>query len=113
MITIKGKYNEATAYVDIIEEQCLSQLYRICNQKMFKDSIIKIMLDTHAGKGSVVGFTCAHLEYVIPNIVGSDIGCGMEVTELGNIDIDFQKLDEFIIENIPYYWKKGKMEQWN
>ena len=30
MITIKGKYNEATAYVDIIEEQCLSQLYNIC-----------------------------------------------------------------------------------
>ena len=102
MITIKGKYNEATAYVDIIEEQCLSQLYRICKQKIFKDTIIKIMPDTHAGKGSVVGFTCAHLEYVIPNIVGSDIGCGMEVTELGNIDIDFQKLDEFIIENIPF-----------
>ena len=102
MITIKGKYNEATAYVDIIEEQCLSQLYRICKQKIFKDTMIKIMPDTHAGKGSVVGFTCAHLEYVIPNIVGSDIGCGMEVTELGNIDIDFQKLDEFITENIPF-----------
>lgn len=102
MITIKGKYNEATAYVDIIEEQCLSQLYRICKQKIFKDTMIKIMPDTHAGKGSVVGFTCAGLEYVIPNIVGSDIGCGMEVTELGNIDIDFQKLDEFIAGNIPF-----------
>lgn len=102
MIEIKGRYSEATAYVDIIEEQCLSQIYRMCKQKVFKDTIIKIMPDTHAGKGSVVGFTCANMEYIIPNIIGSDIGCGMEVTNLGNVDIDFEKLDNFIIENIPF-----------
>ena len=102
MIEIRGKYNEAAAYTDIIEEQCLSQIYRMCKQKIFKDTIIKIMPDTHAGKGSVVGFTCAGLDYVIPNIIGSDIGCGMEVTELGECEIDFERLDSFIINNIPF-----------
>lgn len=102
MITIKGKYNEATAYVEIIEEQCLSQLYTICKQKIFKDTFIRVMPDTHAGKGSVIGFTCADLDYVIPNIIGADIGCGMEVTEFGELDIDFEKLDKFIIEKIPF-----------
>ena len=101
MITIKGKYNEATAYVDIIEEQCLSQLYNICKQNIFKDTSIKVMPDTHAGKGSVIGFTCANLDYVIPNIIGVDIGCGMEVTELGKLEINFEELDKFIIKNIP------------
>ena len=102
MIEIRGKYNKAVAYTDIIEEQCLSQLYRMSKQKIFKDTIMRIMPDTHAGKGSVVGFTCAGLDYVIPNIIGSDIGCGMEVTELGECEIDFEKLDSFIINNIPF-----------
>ena len=30
----------------------------------------------------------------VPNIVGVDIGCGMYTVELGNVEIDFAKLDE-------------------
>ena len=101
MIEIKGKYNEIKAYTDIVEESCLTQLYNICRQKIFEGTKIRIMPDTHTGKGSVIGFTCIGLEYVIPNIIGSDIGCGMEVTELGDINIDFEKLDKFIMNNIP------------
>lgn len=34
------------------------------------------------------------LDKVVPNIVGVDIGCGMYTVELGNVEIDFAKLDE-------------------
>ena len=39
---------------------------------------------------------------VIPNIVGVDIGCGVLTTIFkATTPIDFKKLDDFIIENIP------------
>lgn len=59
------------------------------------------MPDVHAGKGCVIGFTADLGDKVIPNIVGVDIGCGMLTAEIGKIDIDFEKLDRVIRENIP------------
>jgi RNA-splicing ligase RtcB len=38
---------------------------------------------------------------VVPNLVGVDIGCGMEVVRLGNGHIELQKLDKLIHEKIP------------
>ena len=38
---------------------------------------------------------------VIPNIVGVDIGCRMFCAYLGKVDIEYEKLDNFIKENIP------------
>ncbi len=34
------------------------------------------------------------IDKIVPNIVGVDIGCGMYTVCLGNIDIDFEKIDE-------------------
>jgi RNA-splicing ligase RtcB len=59
------------------------------------------MPDTHAGAGCVIGFTADLGNKVIPNLVGVDIGCGMNVIKLGQIDIDLQNLDSIIHENIP------------
>jgi len=38
---------------------------------------------------------------VVPNLVGVDIGCGMEVVKLANRDLDLQKLDNLIYAKIP------------
>ena len=59
------------------------------------------MPDVHAGKNCVIGFTGDLGEKVIPSIVGGDIGCGMLCCNIGTIDIDYQKLDDFIYQNIP------------
>ena len=59
------------------------------------------MPDVHAGAGCVIGFTGNLGDKVIPNIVGVDIGCGMLCVELGNIDIDLEKLDKIIRQYIP------------
>ena len=59
------------------------------------------MPDVHAGKGCVIGFTADLGNKVIPNIVGVDIGCGMLCVELGNIELDLEKLDDIINKYIP------------
>ena len=38
---------------------------------------------------------------VVPDMVGVDIGCGMETISLGKVEINFHKLDAIIRENIP------------
>lgn len=88
-------------FTDNIEPQALNQIYTLISQPAFEDCKVRIMPDVHAGKGCVIGFTADLGEKVIPNIVGVDIGCGMETVELGKIDIDFSKLDETIHKYVP------------
>lgn len=88
-------------FTNNIEDNAKEQIDTLLKQEAFKDSKIRIMPDVHSGIGCVIGFTGDLGDKVIPNIVGVDIGCGILCVELGNIDIDFEKLDNFIKENIP------------
>lgn len=88
-------------FTENIEHEALNQIYMLVKQPAFSDCKIRIMPDVHAGVGCVIGFTADLGEKVIPNIVGVDIGCGMLTTNLGNIDIDFEKLDNIIREYVP------------
>lgn len=101
MKTITGQYSSAIIYTDIIEDSATEQIKLLCDQPFVKGSRIRIMPDIHAGKGCVIGFTADLGDMVIPNIVGVDIGCGMYTVELGNIDIDFKKLDDAIRQYVP------------
>ena len=98
---VKGKYSKASVFASIVEKEALSQIKEICNQPFSKDSNIAIMPDVHSGKGCTIGFTMTLKDKVCPNLVGVDIGCGMMVVELGNIEIDFKKLDDVIRTYIP------------
>lgn len=88
-------------FTENIEPQALNQIYTLIKQPAFADCKVRIMPDVHAGAGCVIGFTADLGDKVIPNIVGVDIGCGMETVELGNIDIDLAKLDEVIRKYVP------------
>ena len=88
-------------FTDDIEEEAINQINELLGQGAFKDSKIRIMPDVHAGKGCVIGFTGNLGDKVIPNIVGVDIGCGMLCVELGNIDLDLERLDKIIREYVP------------
>lgn len=101
MIEIKGDYNVAKVYSNIVEESAYEQIVQLCSQPFVKDCKIRIMPDVHSGAGCVIGFTANLGEMVIPNIVGVDIGCGMLTVELGKVDIDFERLDNTIIEYVP------------
>ena len=84
-----------------IEQEAIDQINTLLNQPAFVDCKVRIMPDVHAGAGCVIGFTANLGDKVIPNIVGVDIGCGMLTVTLGKIDIDYEKLDKVIRENIP------------
>lgn len=101
MLELRGKYNTAIVYTDIIEETAVGQIIELCNQEFVKGCKIRIMPDVHAGAGCVIGFTADLGEMVIPNIVGVDIGCGMLTVELGKMDIDYEALDNLIREKVP------------
>ena len=88
-------------FTDNIDEKAIEQINILLEQDVFKNSKIRIMPDAHAGKGCVIGFTGNLGNKVIPNIVGVDIGCGIFCANLGRIDIDYKKLDDFIKEKIP------------
>lgn len=101
MIELKGKYTTAKVFTDNIDQETISQIINLCNQDFTKESKIRIMPDTHAGKGCVIGFTADLGDKVIPNLIGVDIGCGMLTIELGKIKPDLQALDNVIRKYIP------------
>ncbi len=81
-------------YARTIEEEALEQIEDISNSEAFINSKIAIMPDTHAGKGTVIGFTANITDKVVPNVVGVDIGCGMLVASIGNVDINLEEFDK-------------------
>lgn len=101
MIEIKGSHNSAKCYTDVLEPGAYAQIQRICDDKIFYDSKIRIMPDVHAGKGCTIGTTMTISDKIVPEMVGVDIGCGMETIRIAEKDIDFEKLDTIIRENIP------------
>lgn len=101
MIEVKGKYNSAIVYTDHIEEDAGKQIQTLCDQEFTKDSRIRIMPDVHSGAGCTIGTTMTITDKVVPNLVGVDIGCGMEVLQLCDRRLELQKLDKLIREKIP------------
>ena len=101
MIEIHGKHGIAKIMIDEIEPQCMDQLQLMLSHPAFTNPV-RIMPDTHAGKGSVVGFTMPLTTKVIPNVVGVDIGCGMMAVKLAEVDITkLKEIDHEIKRSIP------------
>ena len=88
-------------FTENIEQEAIDQINTLLDQPAFADCKVRIMPDVHAGAGCVIGFTANLGDKVIPNIVGVDIGCGMLTVNLGKIEIDYEKLDKVIRENVP------------
>ncbi len=101
MIILNGKYNYAKVFTEIIDEGAISQIIELCNQPISEKSSIRIMPDVHAGAGCTIGTTMSVSDKIIPNLVGVDIGCGMETIRLKEKHIEPQKLDKLIYEKIP------------
>lgn len=101
MIELKGKYNQAKIFTDIVDEASISQILLLLNQEFTTGSRIRLMPDVHAGAGCTVGTTMSITDKIVPNLVGVDIGCGMETVQVKEKHIELQKLDKLIYEKIP------------
>ena len=78
MREVAGKYNTAKIFTDIVDENSLKQIETLCNQEFTSGSKIRLMPDVHSGVGSTIGTTMTLTDKIVPNLVGVDIGCGME-----------------------------------
>jgi RNA-splicing ligase RtcB len=106
MIEIAGKYNSAKVFSDTMDETTLDQVKTLCDQRFSEGSVIRMMPDAHAGAGCSIGTTMTLRDTVVPNLVGVDIGCGMEtaVISAGSSSVrgfDGAALDAVIRAQIP------------
>ena len=93
MMEINGKINTAVCFAKVIEDEAVEQIRRMCDYDFTAGSQIRIMPDVHPGKGCTIGTTMTIKDKAVPNIVGVDIGCGMYTVNLGNTELDLEKLD--------------------
>ncbi|MBO4910127.1 MAG: RtcB family protein [Lachnospiraceae bacterium] len=106
MITIYGKYTNATVYtvaneLYALEDHARKQLQMICNHPSAEGSTIRVMPDVHPGKVDTIGLTMTVGDSILPSLVGVDIGCGMTIARVKTKAIHFQQLDTVIRENVP------------
>ncbi len=101
MIELKGKYNNAKVFTDLVDEASISQILLLLNQEFVSGSRIRLMPDVHAGAGCTIGTTMTITDRIVPNLVGVDIGCGMNTVRIKEKHIELQKLDKLIYEKIP------------
>lgn len=105
MKRIKGNYSEAVVFTDEIEDEAVEQIKTLCDQEFAKGANLRIMPDVHAGAGCTIGTTMKIKDKIVPNLVGVDIGCGMETLILRGIDLDPISLDRFVRKKIPSGFK--------
>ncbi len=101
MIELKGQYNTAKVFCNAIEPEAEAQIIQLLNQAFVAGSQIRIMPDTHAGAGCTIGTTMTITDKVVPNLVGVDIGCGMETVLLEEKQVELPQLDKVIHSMVP------------
>lgn len=106
MLTIYGKYTNATVYtveneLYALEDYARKQLQMICNHPSAEGSSVKVMPDVHPGKVGTIGLTMTVGDSILPSLVGVDIGCGMTMAKVKTKGLQFQQLDSVIREEVP------------
>ncbi len=101
MIELQGKYAIAKVFTDVIDNESISQVINLLNQPYIEGSKVRMMPDIHAGAGCTIGTTMTIRDKICPNLVGVDIGCGMETIRIKERFIEVQKLDKVIRMGIP------------
>jgi RNA-splicing ligase RtcB len=102
MFTIEGKYTTAIVFAEQVEASCIAQITGMVNHPAFTEPVA-IMPDTHAGAGSVIGFTMPLGDTIIPNIVGVDIGCGVLAARIPwRTGVNLESLDREIRLRVPF-----------
>lgn len=103
MFILNSKHGDINVYAQTVEQEAILQILAMANSPLGENAHIRIMPDCHAGAGCVIGTTMKITDKICPNLVGVDIGCGVDLIKT---DIDFKKhldeLDDIIRKYIPY-----------
>jgi len=101
MIELEGKHNTAKVFTKNVEQSAVTQIEHLLNQEFVKGSKIRVMPDVHMGMGCTIGTTMTIIDKIVPNLVGVDIGCGMETALLKDKRVELEQLDKAIHHYIP------------
>ena len=96
---------------NIIEDEARKQIEKLSEYEPYRNSVIRIMPDVHAGKGCTIGTTMTITDAITPNLVGVDIGCGMYVVPLGKVNIDLARFDRIVNDKI--FTTRQNIYLWN
>lgn len=110
MIELQGKFATAKVFTDVVDNESISQVINLLNQPYIEGSRVRMMPDIHAGAGCTIGTTMTIKDKICPNLVGVDIGCGMETIRIKETHIEPQKLDKVIRAGIPSGFEIRKKE---
>lgn len=113
MIELKGKYNQnCKIFLEEVEEGAVELVQNILNHEISEGVQVRIMPDTHVGKGIVIGFTMPMTTMVNPNYIGVDIGCSVTSYKLNKrFDAaELPQIDKKIRKTVPmgHEIRKGK-----
>ena len=97
------KHGEIKIFAKTFESEAISQILEVANSPLGENAHIRIMPDCHAGAGCVIGTTMKITDKVCPNLVGVDIGCGVDLVQTNiNFKDRLEELDNVIRKYIPF-----------
>ena len=97
------KYGDIIVYAKTVEQEAISQVLEMANSPLGENAHVRIMPDCHAGAGCVIGTTMRITDKVCPNLVGVDIGCGVDLIQTNiNFTRRLDELDALIRNSIPF-----------
>lgn len=121
---IQGGKATAIVYGDYPDASETGQLYALLDSPAHEGCAIRIMPDHHAGKGCLIGFTSPlnpEKLMVIPNLVGVDIGCGVQSIHLtdfipAKVVSKLPEFDKYLRSHVPAGFasleRPSKRRQW-
>lgn len=103
-VVIPEGLDNVKIFTNDIEDEAMEQIRKVASNPVMEKSKIRIMPDVHAGKGITIGFTCTLGEYVNPEYIGVDIGCGIETEFFTKMmdKSDIAKFEQLVKEAIPF-----------
>lgn len=93
-------------YTSDIDGKALDQL-KVLAESPIPTDYVSAMPDVHLGKGVTIGSVFASEDYVSPNAVGVDIGCGMAAVPIDGLfkhqlkPDDMNQIQQLLKEQIP------------
>lgn len=102
MISLIGLYaNSCYIFSNDIDDNSKSFLQNYIDNEISSGQDIKIMPDVHYAKNTIIGFTANNNGRINPEIIGSDIACGVICAKLKYQNpIDLEALDAHIVQKI-------------
>jgi len=97
------KHGKVKIFTENIDEGTYAQIVKMSNSRLGENAHIRIMPDVHKGRGCTIGTTMLITDKICPNLIGVDIGCGVNIVFVKeNMTDKVEALDDIIRKHIPY-----------